>query len=144
MFSVLTSIKKIKRPVVEVGYHCKKIKFSIKDFFSKYDQTRSFLRIWSYLLEKSFMENFIFYAVVDLRVISKCNKVLFQILLGVSSCISYLKWNKLLFRPTSVISRDSTGETFFAYLAKFWHVKKTNFHLLGQRVNSWFLKGILH
>ena len=95
------------------------MKFPVKDFFSKYDQTRSFLRIWSYLLEKPFMENFIFYAVVDLRVISKCNKVLFQILLGVSSCISYLKRDKLLFRPTSVISRDSTGETFFAYLAKF-------------------------
>ena len=39
-------------------------KFSIKDFFSKYDQIRSFLRIWSYLLGKSFMENFIFCAVI--------------------------------------------------------------------------------
>ena len=37
-----------------------KIKFSIKDFFSKCDQTRSFLRIWSHLLKKSFVENFIF------------------------------------------------------------------------------------
>ena len=36
------------------------MKFSIKDFFSKFDQTRSFLRIWSYLLKKSLMENFIF------------------------------------------------------------------------------------
>ena len=35
-------------------------KFSIKDFFSKYDQIRSFLRIWSHLLKKSLMENFIF------------------------------------------------------------------------------------
>ena len=32
---------------------------SIKDFFSKCDQIRSFLRIWSNLLKKSFMENFI-------------------------------------------------------------------------------------
>ena len=38
--------------------------FSIKDFFSKCDQIRSFLRIWSHLLKKSFMENFIFYAVL--------------------------------------------------------------------------------
>ena len=37
-----------------------KMKFSIKDFSSKCDQFRSFLRIWSYLLEKSLMENFIF------------------------------------------------------------------------------------
>ena len=42
----------------------KKVKFSIKDFFSKYDQN---LRIWSHLLKKSFMENFIFYAVHQKR-----------------------------------------------------------------------------
>ena len=39
------------------------MKFSIKDFFSKYDQIHSFLRIWSYLLEKSLMENLVFCAV---------------------------------------------------------------------------------
>ena len=38
----------------------KETKFSIKDFFSKCDQIRSFLRIWSHLLKKSLMENFIF------------------------------------------------------------------------------------
>ena len=37
-------------------------KFSITDFFSKSDQIRSFLRIWSHLLEKSLMENIIFCA----------------------------------------------------------------------------------
>ena len=40
-----------------------KMTFSIKDFFSKYDKTHSFLRILSYLLRKSLMENFIFCAV---------------------------------------------------------------------------------
>ena len=35
----------------------------IKDFFSKCDQIRSFLRIWSNLLKKPLMENFIFCAV---------------------------------------------------------------------------------
>ena len=40
-----------------------KMKFSITDFFSKCDQIRSFLRIWSHLLKKSVMENFIFCAV---------------------------------------------------------------------------------
>ena len=34
--------------------------FSIKDFFSKCDQIRNFLRIWSHLLKKTLMENFIF------------------------------------------------------------------------------------
>ena len=38
------------------------MKFSIKDFLSKFDQIRSFLRIWSILLKKSLMENFIFCA----------------------------------------------------------------------------------
>ena len=37
-----------------------KMKFSIKDSFSKFDQIRSNLRIWSNLLKKSLMENFIF------------------------------------------------------------------------------------
>ena len=41
-----------------------KIKFSIKVFFSKCDQIRSFQWIWSHLLMKFFMENFIFGAVV--------------------------------------------------------------------------------
>ena len=36
------------------------MKFSIKDFFSKCDQIRSFLRIWSHLLKKSLLKNFIF------------------------------------------------------------------------------------
>ena len=33
------------------------------DFLGKYDQIRSFQRIWSYLLKKSLMENYIFCAV---------------------------------------------------------------------------------
>ena len=41
-----------------------KMKFSIKDFFSKCDQISSFLRIWSLLPKKVLMENFILCAVV--------------------------------------------------------------------------------
>ena len=37
-----------------------KIKFFVKDFFSKCDQIRSFLQIWSHLAKKSLIENFIF------------------------------------------------------------------------------------
>ena len=43
----------------------KKLKFSIEDFFSKYDQIHSSLRIWSHLLKKSIMENSIFYALLS-------------------------------------------------------------------------------
>ena len=41
-----------------------KIKFSIKDLSSKCEQIRNFRRIWSHLVEKSLMENFIFCAAV--------------------------------------------------------------------------------
>ena len=44
-----------------------KMKFFIKDFFSKFDQIRMKLRIWSHLLKKSLMENFIFCAVTALK-----------------------------------------------------------------------------
>ena len=40
-----------------------KMKFCTKDFFSKCDQIRRKLRIWSHLLKKSLIENFIFCAV---------------------------------------------------------------------------------
>ena len=36
------------------------MKFSIKDFFSKCNQIRRFLQIWSHLLKKTLVENFIF------------------------------------------------------------------------------------
>ena len=39
------------------------MKFFINDFFSKFDQIRRKLRIWSNLLKKSLTENFIFCAV---------------------------------------------------------------------------------
>ena len=44
-----------------------KMKFSVKDFFSECDQIRSFLWIWSHLLKKSLIENFIFCALSLLK-----------------------------------------------------------------------------
>ena len=46
--------------------NAQKKKFSIKDFFSKCDQIRRKLRIWSHLLWKSLMENFVSWAVTDI------------------------------------------------------------------------------
>ena len=48
-------------PKLDVNHIAQKMKFSIKDFFSKCDQI--LMRIWSHLLKKSLMENFIFCAV---------------------------------------------------------------------------------
>ena len=41
-------------------YTAQKLKFSIKNFCSKCDQIHRKLRIWSHLLKKSLMENFMF------------------------------------------------------------------------------------
>ena len=51
------------------SYTAQKIKFSIKYFFSKCDQMHRKLRIWSHLLKKSLVENFIFvqYSYPDLN-----------------------------------------------------------------------------
>ena len=41
-----------------------KKELSIKDFFIKCDEIRSLMRIWSHLLKKYLMENFIFFVTV--------------------------------------------------------------------------------
>ena len=48
-------------------FTAQKMKFSIEDFFSKCDQIRRKLWIWSHILKKSLMENFIFCAVIFLQ-----------------------------------------------------------------------------
>ena len=49
---------------IKILFTEQKMKFSIKDIFSKCDQIRRKLRIWSHLLKKSLMEIFIFCAVI--------------------------------------------------------------------------------
>ena len=59
----------IKKPVFPIFIGtAQKMKFSVKDFFSRCEQIRSFLWICSHLLKKSLMENFIFCAVKQLQV----------------------------------------------------------------------------
>ena len=61
-FDILTLIFNLKS---QVYITAQKMMFSIKDLFSKFDQIRSFLQIWSHLRKKSLMENFIFCAVYN-------------------------------------------------------------------------------
>ena len=49
----------------KVLFTAQKMKFHIKDFFSKCDLIRRKLRIWSHFLKKSLMENLIFCAIVS-------------------------------------------------------------------------------
>ena len=65
------------------------MKFSIKDLFSKCDQIRSFLRIWSHLLKKSLMENFIFCAVIGFRFADKS-----------SNCPNIKGWSVIRYKIT--------------------------------------------
>ena len=68
-----------------------KMKFSIKDFFSKCDQICSFLRIWSHLLKKTLIENYIFCAVY----VSSNSLVILPVLLRNSFSFSTIKLTHL-------------------------------------------------
>ena len=57
------ALAQVKAGSIPENFTAQKMKFFIKDFFSKYDKIRSLLRIWSHLLKKSFIVNFIFCAV---------------------------------------------------------------------------------
>ena len=62
------------------------MKFSVKNFFSKCDQIRKKLRIWSHLLKKSLMENFIFCAVTSMK-----RLIMLQKMTGYSFVNKFLK-----------------------------------------------------
>ena len=68
-----------------------KMKIFSKDFFSKWDQIRRKLRIWSHLLKKSLMENFIFCSVNITQLNAKINQKLMN-----SSTNSFLKKEAVL------------------------------------------------
>ena len=55
---IKTGLSDFHKMIVTVA--AQKLKFSSKDFFSKCDEICRKLRIWSHLLKKSLMENFIF------------------------------------------------------------------------------------
>ena len=70
--------KKIINPTYNHGgyktNHQEKMKFSHKDFFSKCDQILSFPCIWSHLLKKSLVENFIFLCSATANKICHCRQ----------------------------------------------------------------------
>ena len=75
-------------------YTAQKMKFPITDFFSKCDQIRRKLRIWSQLLKESIMENFIFCAVIEQEVIAKSifHALLRAIIWKISSRVELSTW----------------------------------------------------
>ena len=61
------------------------MKFSITDFFSKCDQILRKLRIWSHLLKKSVMKNFIICAVLGLSIYGEPIRLKEVVVLGAAS-----------------------------------------------------------
>ena len=103
--------------------------FSIKDFFSKCDQIRRTQRIWSNLLKKSFMENFIFCAVIlhfhilpslflqHVKVTRMCHirksSSLSLVQMKDKMVLSCLKLKKITFKPSKQSMFTFTTKTFY-------------------------------
>ena len=84
-----------------------KMKFFVKDFFSKCGQIHRELRIWSDLLKKSLMQNFIFCAVLGLdQTLPKLNFVKSSNS-GFNLSFPNLKFPKVMF--SQVIQSSSSG-----------------------------------
>ena len=101
-------------------YTAQRMKFSIKDFFNKWNQIRSKLRIWSHLLTKSFMENVIF---VHRKA---CRKVLVYIscikhYMFFKSSLIFLVINEYNIKPVMIccFSHSSTSKQFIGCLGAF-------------------------
>ena len=81
-------------PVKNVTGTAQKMKFFIKDFFSKCDQIRRKLRIWSHLLKTFLMEKFIFSATI--------HRTIYNHITGKSAYHSKLFW--ILFKRNNSLS----------------------------------------
>ena len=73
-------------------FTAQKMKFFIKGFFSKCDQIGSFLRIWSHLLKKPLMENFIFCAMLRTIPENKSRPCLTEKYLKIYRSAAHCKW----------------------------------------------------
>ena len=83
-----------------------RLKFHIKDSFSKRDQILSFLRIWSHLLKKSSMQNFIFYTVIG----------------SYNTC----KFKKIAGRPDPFTQGDTPSSRSILYRILEWMLRGNN------------------
>ena len=96
------------------SFTAQKIKFSIKDFFSKCNQIHSKLRIWSHLLKKPLMENFIFCAVymrTD-HVWPNAYPLFYFILLWRLGSSGLTNWFKLITRCNNMLTNKKIRNQF--------------------------------
>ena len=100
------------------GVIVQKMKFSIKDFFSKCDQIRSHRRIWSHWLKKSLMENFIFLCSVYLGLSVTYDELfLSKVVIVTLSQLCHSVDTKSLLNVATTLSTDVSG-TFGGDLTK--------------------------
>ena len=92
-----------------------KMKFSNKDFLSKCDQIHRKQRIWSHLLKKSLMKNFIFCAVVLSQIFERVQNMLLR--RKNESATWYRSSFKLgnIIKSVSDMDRHLTGMKTFLY-----------------------------
>ena len=92
-------------------FSAQKIKFSIKDFFSKCDQMRSFLGIWSDLLKKSLMEKTSFFVqyLQNVYIVTSQNLIIFLLLIN----------HKILTLPAPIPDKERKLTTIFIFTLLF-------------------------
>ena len=101
-----------------ISYTAQKMKFSIKDFFGKCDQIRRNLQIWSHLLKKSLLENFIFLCAVLKAFLSGIKRPIF---------------NKA---AVELLGRSHKMTRFFPLLKVPHHFSSTSLNIKGNQVLS--------
>ena len=97
---------------VGTGTHCTKIKFSVKNFFSKCEQIRIFLQISSHLLKKSMKENFSFCAVTMMA--SEINSI------TQNEVTLHLTGHNLNKSPIKILQNSVNLFTFKSYVDFHW------------------------
>ena len=85
---------------------CTKNEVSIEHFFSKCDQIRSFLRIWSHLPKKFLMENFMFCAMSQRRIQSPVKHLKAYLFGHLDQWSEWFNWNEICFLPFDYFDHD--------------------------------------
>ena len=118
------------------------MKFSKKDFFSKCNPIRRKLRIWSHLLKKSLIENFIFCAVTTQKIkfpvknfVIKCKQIR-----GLLQIYSHLLKKSLakIFISCAVLTKDILAKLRIINAQKNFQLGKDCFWLLFNIIITFF------
>ena len=99
------------------------MKFSIQGFFSKCDQIRSFVQIWSHLLKKFLTENFFFCAVR-----ANSFSVIFQMITSKENASEGIPWMTVEkfknYKDMFLIMSAKSLKFFFFFLIFIWREGK--------------------